>query len=1016
MYQYLDAPLVRAPAWDIGRLGLTWPDLSSPEVTAASWREWLDQAWQVPELATAVEAASPGLAREVARILSADDPPDAMVLRAVLSVFRYLLRGTSRATPFGLLAGVAPASIGPRARIRVGSAHQPTARADATWITGLIEMLEADAELRPHLLVAASGLAVARGEYLVIGHRPGPAAGTAPERVQVRASRPVLAALEAARSPIRVADLTAKLAAGFPEASSDAADRLVTQMVTQRLLITSLRARATEPDPLTWLLAELAAVLPHSHPRMAGLRAASVSLARHDSAPSPIAALAERHRAVGAMTGLAPSSRPMLAIDLRLDWELTVPDAVAAEAARAAGVLTRLARHRVLNRGWRAWHGRFLDRYGPGAVVKVLDATDDAAGLGFPAGYLGSPYPWPQDSPVASRDKVLLRLAQRAMMRRENEIVLDDALIAKLAAAGPGDPAQPSTEVTVRVHAGSIPDLDAGRFTLHVTGVSRGTGTIAGRFLHLLDEPDRERMLAAYRTLPGGYQGSLLAHLSGAPLYPRAENIARVPQAAELLISVGEHPAAGAAGQVPVSDLAVTADARTLHLVSLSRQQPVHTILPSAVDMTIHTHPLVRFLLEAPVALAAPCAAFDWAAASALPVLPAIRYGKTVLSPARWHLTADSLPGKHEAWSGWDAALTDWANLTGLPRHVEAGDGDQRITLDLAEPSHRVLLRAEINRAGHATFRTAPGPGDLGWADGHPHEITIPLAATDPPSRPVRWSREVTTRRHGHLPGCGRRLYLQLYAPRDLQDTILTRHVPDLAARLGSQVRWWFIRYDNPGPHLRLRLLLPGDCSLGDAAGHAGAWASDLRDRGLITRVTWDTDYPETARFGGTTAMDDAEAFFATDSAAAAVQVAASAGKNGPSASALTAASMADIASGVTADDATGMRWLTRHITTSPVSPPRAVYDHAVALISDQRALLADGIAQAWRARRAAIAAYRARLEQAGGVALTELLPDLLHLHHTRIAGPDLAAERACLHLARAGALSWLARSGTETT
>jgi thiopeptide-type bacteriocin biosynthesis protein len=442
----------------------------------------------------------------------------------------------------------------------------------------------------------------------------------------------------------------------------------------------------------------------------------------------------------------------------------------------------------------------------------------------------------------------------------------------------------------------------------------------------------------------------------------------------------------------------------------------VHTILPSAVDMTIHTHPLARFLLEAPVALAAPCAAFDWGAASALPVLPAIRHGKTVLSPARWQLTADNLPGKHETSSGWDAALALWASRAGLPRHVQAGDGDRQITLNLAEPSHRVLLRDEINRAGHTTLRAAPGPGELGWADGHPHEITIPLAAAVPPNRPVRWSSEITTRRHGHLPGCGRRLYLQLYAPRDLQDTILARCLPDLAARLGNRVRWWFIRYDKPGPHLRLRLLLPGDSSPGDAARYAGAWAGDLRDRGLITRVTWDTDYPETTRFGGTTATDHAETFFAADSAAAAAQVAATAGKNGPSAAALTAASMADIAAGVTADDTAGMRWLTRHITTSPVPPPRAVYNQAVALIGDQRTRVTDGIDQAWLARRTAIAAYRAALEQAGGVGLTELLPDLLHLHHARMAGPDLAAERACLHLARAGALSWLARSGKEAS
>lgn len=1020
MYRYLDALLVRAPAWDIRELGLPWPDLVGPGATVTSWRTWLDRAWQVPGLAGAVESASPDLARQVTRIRAGGGPSgdraDAGVRRAVSSVLRYVLRGTARATPFGLFAGVAPARIGPGARVRVGDAHRAAARADATWLTGMIEALEADEELRPRLVVAANGLARVRGGSVVIGHRPSCSDGATPERVQVRATRPVLAALEAARAPIRAADLAAKLAAEFPETSKGTVDRLIGQMIAQRLLLTSLRAPMTDPDPLPTLLTELTAVLPPSDPRIAGLRAASAGIARSNAARDPAAALAARNEAADAMTGLLATNRPVHAIDMRLDWDVTVPKAVASEAATAAGVLTRLARNRALNGGWAAWHAGFLDRYGPAAVVPVLDATDDACGLGFPSGYLGSPHPGRQDSVFTGRDEMLLNLAQQAMMRGDDEVVLDDALIEKLAVLDPSAPAQPSAELTVRVHAASIADLDAGRFTLHVTGVSRGVGTVTGRFLHLLDEHDRNRVLGVYGGLPGVHQGSLPAHLSAAPLYPRAENIARVPRTAGPLISVGEYPAAGPARQVPISDLAVTADARTLHLVSLSRQCPVHTILPSAVDMTIHTHPLARFLLEAPVALATPCSAFNWGAATALPVLPALRYGRTVLSPARWRLTADDLPGKHTAWSRWDEALTDWADRAGLPRHVQAGDGDQRISLDLAEPSHRVLLRAEVDRTGHARLHAGPGPGDLGWAGGRPHEVTIPLATAGPPADPVRWCGEVTTRNHGHLPGCGKRLYVRLYAPRDLQDAIITRHLSHLADRLGDQARWWFIRYDNPEPHLRLRLILSDDRSPGQAAERVGTWADDLRTDGLITRMTWDTYYPETARFGGTDGMDEAETFFAADSAAATAQITATTGKHGPDTRVLTAASMADIVTATTDDDTAAMRWLTRHITADSVPPPRPVYDQAVALIRNPRPDLGDGITRAWQERRTALAAYRAALEQGNAVSVTDLLPDLLHLHHARTSGPDLAAERACLHLARAGALSRLARPKTEAS
>jgi thiopeptide-type bacteriocin biosynthesis protein len=1014
MYQHLDAALVRAPAWDARGLGLPWPDLTAASAAVGAWREWLDLAWQVPELASAVEAASPDLARQVARIRSAGGVPDAAVRRAVLSMLRYLLRGTSRATPFGLLAGVAPARVGPHAFIRTGTRHQALARADATWLRSVVEALETDYGLLARLTVVASDLMTERAGHLVIAHRSSGPRGSAPQRVQLRATPPVRAALEAAWSPIRVADLAAKLTADFPAGSSEMTSGLIARLISLGFLVTSLRAPMTAADPLATLLGELDATAPSRDDRTSALRAVSAALARHNRAPDPSDARAERDHATALMTAIQPTARPTLAIDLRLDWDLTIPDAVAAEAASAAVILARIARHPALSLGWAAWHARFLERYGPGALVPVLDATDDSTGLGFPAGYLGSRHA-EKTSPLSDRDKTLLRLAQQAAVRHEQEVTLDDDLVGSLSGVGSDDPVQPSAELTVRVHAASIADLDAGRFMLHVLGVSRAAGTVTGRFLDLLAFPDRERMRGEYAALPGVYGDSLLAQISAVPLFVMSENVGVAPQVAGLVISLGEHRATGTARQVPVSDLAVTADAHHLHLVSLSRRRPVHTILPSAVDLTIHTHPLARFLLEAPVALAAPCTAFDWGAASALPFLPALRYRRTVISPARWTLTTSDLPGQDASWTSWDDSLAAWGSQVGLPQRIYAGDGDRCLALDLAEPSHRALLRADLGRAGRARLRAAPEPDELGWAGGRPHEITIPMVAASPAVAPVRWRGDVTRRGHGHLPGCDRRLYLKLYAPCDLQDVVLTRHLPELAARLGRQTSWWFIRYEDPEPHLRLRLTLSAR-ELGPVAEEAGTWTSELRDAGLITRVSWETYYPEAARFGGAAVMGAAEAFFAADSAAAVAQLAASAGKGGPDSRALTAASMADIAAAATGDDAEAMRWLTGHARPDSSPPPRAIYDQAVALVCESRPGAMADVSQAWLARWTALARYRSALEQAGTITLNDLLPDLLHLHHARIAGPAIDAERACLHLARAAALSWLARAGKKAS
>jgi thiopeptide-type bacteriocin biosynthesis protein len=588
-------------------------------------------------------------------------------------------------------------------------------------------------------------------------------------------------------------------------------------------------------------------------------------------------------------------------------------------------------------------------------------------------------------------------------------------MVAELAVAGRRDPVQPSAELTVRVHAASVRALERGRFTLHVTGVSRTAGATAGRFLSLFDDGDKERMSALYAALPAVHRSALLAQISAPPLYASADHIARAPLLTDLVITLGEYRARPA-GQIPVTDLAVTADTGRLHLVSLSHRQPVHTLLLNAVDLAFHSHPMARFLVEAPVALATPCTGFEWGAATALPFLPALRYGRTIVSPARWILAARDLPGPATAWPQWNDALASATRNPRLPKRVLLGEGDQSISLDLAEPAHRALLRTHLDRAGKATLRAAPAPRDLGWTGGRVHEIVIPLAAAGPAQDPVRWPGEVTGQDHGHLPGCDSRISLSLYGPRARQDSILTRHLPSLLGQLGDQTRWWFIRYADPGDHLRLRLTLPPG-KIGSAVEQVSAWTRTLRRAGLIERASWDTYFPETARFGGTAAMGRAEEFFAADSAAAVAQLSAVAGENAPDARALTAASLVDITIGLIGDDTTAMLWLTEHTRADSTPPPRALYDEAVALAglvslraADTPAVGAE-VAAAWQRRRISLAAYRGALEHAGTLRPQEPLPDLLHLHQARISGPDLARERLSLHLARAAALSRLARA-----
>ena len=212
---------------------------------------------------------------------------------------------------------------------------------------------------------------------------------------------------------------------------------------------------------------------------------------------------------------------------------------------------------------------------------------------------------------------------------------------------------------------------------------------------------------------------------------------------------------------------------------------------------------------------------FDWGAARTMPFLPRLRYGRTILSPARWRLEAAELPGPLAALARVGRRPDHLAGTAPRPAARAPDRGGPAAALDLDQPGHRVLLRAHLRTGPDAVLTEAPGPGDAGWCGGRPHEVIVTLTATDPPP----WPRlpapcpERVTRGQGHAPAASTTLLACLYGDIHRQDTILAEYLPGLLARLG-QPAWWYIRYRDPGQHLRLRITLADPAAFGEAAEH----------------------------------------------------------------------------------------------------------------------------------------------------------------------------------------------------
>ncbi|WP_416976413.1 lantibiotic dehydratase [Streptomyces sp. T028] len=995
-----DVLLLRAAVLPLTAQPAHWPDLDDP----ADCRRWLAVAWARPSFVAAVRAASPQLARAVDHILDEDDGVQPKrVRKAASAIARYLLRAAGRPTPFGLFAGVTTAECGP-AEGRVGTGHCAIVRPDTLWLDHVRRDLQRSPDVLPHLTVQLNDLTSRHGDVLV---RPLSGGRTATAVI----TQPLATVLALAAHPVPYQKITDQLIASGGTAEQIA--RLLTDALEANLLTSSLSAPLTEPDPLKHMLRVLRPLADRLEPETVSLlddlEDVRRLLAQHNGAADPATAQELRATVEKHMSSVSDRGRVRLSVDLRLDATVRVPAPVLEEAERAAEALLRLTRNVGEKPLWAAHHSLFWERYGAGSLVPLRDAADLAAGVGLPADFPMSVWPEPA-AKALPRDELLMAKAWQAALAGAREIRLTDADLDELCAHTGRDNAAiaPHVEMAVRVHAPTTQALDRGEFTVSVRP-AWSAGTFTGRFAAVLPDSGLDEV---YRQLPTLVDGALPAQLSFTPVHPHAENVARTRTLVPYVIPVGEHRAPSD-HLIPLDDLAVFSTSKRLHLVSLSRRRVVEPVVLHPLALDKQAPPIARFIALLGRGFATAWTQFDWGPlAAGVPYLPRVRYGKAILSPARWRLTAADLPSGRPYNDSWQAALIDWSRKWKCPHRVELRDDDRTLRLILDEPLHARLLHGHLRRHGNAELLEAFDERDFGWI-GHAHELTLPLTSTRPPlPHPDLATAPVVTNGMLPMPADDQQRWAQakIFTHPIVMDQIITRRLPSLLEPLGGPDSW-FVRYrtGQEEDHLRLRIAAHGPEGYATVARAVARWAARLQSEGLASRLVFDGYRPEFGRYGTGPALEAAEAVFVADSDAARYALTDLPGLDRY---VLCALGMIDTACGLLGEEE-GVRWLATtpahgkgllNVTRQTLHRART---EALTRHSNGTVRLAD----AYERRRTALTKYRSHLadEQTSPV-----LGSLLHMHHNRIMGPDREAEAACRHAARQACRSLLAQGATR--
>ena len=861
------------------------------QADAQTLQDRLRSLASAPVVQEALLTGSPDLFRAIPRWQRA--PESKKGQRAQTRLLRYLIRMATRPTPFGLFAGVALGYVGPGMDVRVGSLEQnrKRTRPDMQWLLYLVRSLEGRPEVATHLRFFTNPVTFTSGGRLYLPHLDTYGQAEPDKTVSLRATPVVKRVMTLARHGTTLDALKQQLLTERPGATEEQIEGLLNALREHGVLLSDLRPSLTGENAIRHVLDRIEGT-PGCDDVREQLQTVLTLAETYDE--QPIGQGTATFQALYEATE-SPDSKihSTLEVDVATALEACTFSAdVAGELVRAAEVMLRVSTVSPQFPHLIAYRREFIERYGEGREVSVLELLNEDIGLGPPPNYQHPPRHGESTALLRPqyplRDRTLLELAGTALRNGRREVELDEATLSQLQVHDSWREQVPdSLELYAFVAAPSQAEINGGNF-LVVIGPRIGAepaGRSFGRFCDIMGEDSVQAVARLAREEEARSPERLFAELVYLPARGHAANVAIRPAVRRYEVVVATAPGVAHANTIPMDDMVVGVRDGRFYLRSVLRDADV--VITSTHLLNYFGAPNeCRFLAEVSAEGVIPVdPPFDWGAAAQLPFLPRIRVGQTILRLAEWCLPVE-MAGADQSrpdavW--WYELVQDWRRRWNVPRYVYWADADNRLLLDLESPLCVADLGGECRKrmAGRGVItlqEMLPGFEDV-WAEGadgrYLVEFVVPLKrrqpTTLPEPEPVKRG-SVTPLERLCLPGSDW-LYAKLYSGRTRHDDLLAGPVREFtgeALKNGLAERWFFVRYNDPDPHIRLRFQGEPKRLLSQLLPALTAWGRSLVETGLLRKLALDSYDREIERYGGLEGIQIAEQIFAADSIAVA--------------------------------------------------------------------------------------------------------------------------------------------------
>jgi thiopeptide-type bacteriocin biosynthesis protein len=854
----------------------------------AKLHRYLEDAVDRPEVREALFIAAPEL---YARFEEwRENKSRAGAKRMDLTMARYYSRMCGRATPFGLFAGCSVGKIGKNTRLTIAerSRYRRRTRLDMEYLSVLVAKLLEDQSLQRVLRFPPnSSLYKAGGRrWHYVESRWTTSRFRSHHLVAIDSTEYLEAGLRIARHGAQLNELARSLAKIDPEISIAEATDFASELVANQVLVAEIEPLLTGGDATAHLIAQL-----KTHYETKGiaetLSAVQEQLEAIDrgglgNAPSSYLQLAESLKELPAKIEI----QRLFQVDMFKPTRVaTLSEDVVSEIARGVRIFQRLAHpENELRRLLQSFKERFLERY-ERREVPLVEALDSEIGIGFSAtrddarwGEFESLANAPAAQDISGREGNALLYSKIIAAEDEGrlEIEIEEDDIKALAKEDPL-PLPDAFSVLATLSGASTRNSNGDNYRIEIDSIMGPSGALLlGRFCHA-DRRLLREVKAHLRAEEALRPDAIFAEIVHLP-QGRTGNVICRPLLRQYEIPYLGHSGAPQKRQLPITDLMISIVDDKILLRSKRLGCEIIPRLTNAHNFHFARIEVYRFLCALQEQGAAPWMKWNWGVLSDLPFLPRVVSGKVVLSRARWNLNAREIAAFSELKGAKRyRAVQAWRKRRKLPRFVAVADGDNELPIDLdnllsVETFVELVKWRERVALVELFFKGGPKELCVTSAEGKfLNELIVPFVRKRPVQRRKQMpfvGSDVKFDERIFPPGSAW-FYAKIYAGATILDRVLRDLVRPLTAQAlasGAITHWFFIRYRDPHPHLRLRLCGTPEKLRREVSPAFDEAVAALLGDGCCWCVQLDTYRREIERYGGLIGTELAERLFHADS------------------------------------------------------------------------------------------------------------------------------------------------------